>query len=133
MNPKKANRLYKEVAEELNISDTLVEETISFYYNHIRQMLSGLTDPRINVEGLGHFIIKTNLVKKTIPRIEKGLDAHDVSTFSAYFGKKNKEVKLGQLKILQEKILIEEDRKAKHKIKRNEYIENNLEGKTQDS
>ena len=133
MNPKKANRLYKEVAEELNISDTLVEETISFYYNHIRQMLSGLTDPRINVEGLGHFIIKTNLVKKTIPRIEKGLDAHDVSTFSAYFGKKNKEVKLGQLKILQEKILIEEDRKAKHKIKRNEYIENNLEGKTQNS
>lgn len=133
MIPKKANKLYKEVAEELNVSDTLVEETIGFYYNHIRQMLSGLTDPRINVEGLGHFIAKSNLVKKTIPRIEKGLEAHDVSTFSAYFGKKNKEVKLEQLKTLQEKILLEEDRKAKHKIKRDEYIKNNLEGETQDS
>lgn len=126
MNPKKSNKLYKEVAEELNISDTLVEDAVSFYYKQIRQMLSGLTDPRINVEGLGHFVAKSYFIKKTIPRIEKSLQEHDVSTFSAYFNKKGKEVKLGQLKTIELKLLAEEERKSQHKLRKDEYVKNNL-------
>ena len=100
MNPKKSNKLYREVAEELNVSDATVEETISFYYNHIRQMLSSLSEPRINVEGLGHFVVKTKMVRNAIPRLTKSLQNHDTSTFAAYFNKKGVETKLEQLLLL---------------------------------
>ena len=53
MIPKKSNKLYKEVAEDLEVSETLVGELVEFYYNEIRQLLSNLVCPRINVEGLG--------------------------------------------------------------------------------
>jgi len=127
MNPKKANKLYIEVAEELDISEALVEETISFYYKHIRQMLSNLAEPRINLEGLGHFVVKTALVKKCIPKYIKSLQHHDTSTFAAYFNKTGVETKLEQLLIL-EKIIIERELK-KEKFKKLKYgdTKNNME------
>ena len=115
MNPKKANKLYKEVAEELNLPDATVEETVSFYYNYIRQMLSSLSEPRINVEGLGHFVAKTKMVRNAIPRYTKSLQNHDTSTFAAYFNKKGGETKLGQLHLLEKKIAEQELRKEEFK------------------
>ena len=115
MNPKKPNKLYREVAEELNVTDTIVEETISFYYNHIRQMLSNLSEPRINVEGLGHFVVKSKMVKNVIPRLTKSLQNHDTSTFAAYFNKKGVETKLEQLLLLEKKIITQEEKKETFK------------------
>jgi nucleoid DNA-binding protein len=115
MNPKKANKLYKEVAEELNITDATVEETVSFYYNYIRQMLSNLSEPRINVEGLGHFVVKTKMVRNAIPRYTKSLQNHDTSTFAAYFNKKGVETKLEQLLLLEKKIVAQEEKKETFK------------------
>jgi nucleoid DNA-binding protein len=128
MNPKKSNKLYREVAEELNVSDTMVEETISFYYNHIRQMLSSLTEPRINVEGLGHFVVKTKMVKNAIPRLTKSLQNHDTSTFAAYFNKKGVETKLEQLLLLEKKITAQEEKKETFKkLKYGNITERDLE------
>ncbi len=128
MNPKKSNKLYKEVAEELNVSDTMVEETISFYYNHIRQMLSSLSEPRINVEGLGHFVVKTKLVRNSIPRLTKSLENHDTSTFAAYFNKKGVETKLEQLLLLEKKIAAQEEKKETFKkLKYGNITERDLE------
>jgi nucleoid DNA-binding protein len=128
MNPKKANKLYKEVAEELNLPDATVEETVSFYYNYIRQMLSSLSEPRINVEGLGHFVAKTKMVRNAIPRYTKSLQNHDTSTFAAYFNKKGVETKLGQLHLLEKKIAEEELRKEEFKkMKYGNITERNLE------
>lgn len=128
MNPKKSNKLYKEVAEELNVSDTMVEETISFYYNHIRQMLSSLSEPRINVEGLGHFVVKTKMVRNAIPRLTKSLQNHDTSTFAAYFNKKGVETKLGQLLLLEKKITAQEEKKETFKkLKYGNIIKRDLE------
>lgn len=128
MNPKKSNKLYREVAEELNIPDATVEETISFYYNHIRQMLSSLSEPRINVEGLGHFVVKTKMVRNAIPRLTKSLENHDTSTFAAYFNKKGVETKLEQLLLLEKKIAAQELRKEEFKkMKYGNITERNLE------
>ena len=88
MIPKKSNKLYKEIAEDLEVSETLVGELIEFYYNEIRQLLSNLVCPRINVEGLGQFVIKPKLVRNAIPRYTKSLENHDTSTFAAYYNKK---------------------------------------------
>jgi nucleoid DNA-binding protein len=120
MNPKKANKLYKPVAEELHVDESLVEDLVEFMYKNVRQNLSGLTHPRINLEGLGHFTARPFSVRKGIERAEKVLSNHDTSTFSAYHNKKQLDVKVKALTKLEEMILAEEERKQQFKIKKNE-------------
>jgi hypothetical protein len=128
MIPKKSSILYKPVAEELNISETLVEDLISFYYKEVRFHLSSLSHPRINVDGLGQFVAKSFFIEKTIPRLTNKLMIHDTSTFNAYFSKKQSELKLESLIALKLKIDEEADRKTKFKKIKNEgFIKNNLE------
>ncbi len=120
MNPKKANKLYKPVAEELHVDESLVEDLVEFMYKNVRQNLSSLTHPRINLEGLGHFTARPFSVRKGIERAEKVLSNHDTSTFSAYHNKKQLDVKVKALTKLEEMILAEEERKQQFKIKKNE-------------
>lgn len=128
MTPKKSSILYKPVAEELNISETLVEDLISFYYKKVRFHLSSLSHPRINVDGLGHFVAKSFFIEKTIPRLTNKLMIHDTSTFNAYFSKKQSELKLESLIALKLKIDEEVNRKIEFKKIKNEgFIKNNLE------
>jgi 4-alpha-glucanotransferase len=127
MIPKKSNKLYKEVAEDLEVSETLVGELVEFYYNEIRQLLSNLVCPRINVEGLGQFVIKPKLVRNAIPRYTKSLENHDTSTFAAYYNKKGIETKLELLILLEQKITEQELKKTNFKITKNESsIKSNL-------
>jgi hypothetical protein len=128
MIPKKCNILYKPVAEELNISETLVEDFISFYYKETRNHLSNLTYPRINIEGLGQFVAKNYFIQQTIPRLQKKLEMHDVSTFSAYFNKKQTETKLENLINLKIKLDDETNKRLEFKKNKNEkFINKNLE------
>lgn len=121
MNPKKSSTLYKEVSEELNISETLVSDIIDFYYKDLRTNLSNLKYPRINVEGLGQFVIKTKLAEVYIEKLTKMLPAHDVSTFRAYYNKKSMEEKLALLSTVTVKIEHEKQRKEEFlKTKNNE-------------
>lgn len=127
MIPKKASKLYKQVAEDLDIEELLVENFIEFYYKKIRDCLTNLKHPRINIDGLGQFVVKTGSVKKSIPRYQKSLETHDTSTFGAYFNKKRIELKLDLLIRLEQKILFEEQRKENFKKKKDEeYIKINL-------
>ena len=120
MNPKKPSKLYKPLAEELNISEDLVEDIIQFYYKTLRLKLSNLEVPRINVEGLGHFVIKPVSVRNAITRYSKVLDTHDTSTYNAYFHKKMIETKLSSLIEIEKKICKEEDLKNNFKKTKNE-------------
>jgi nucleoid DNA-binding protein len=124
MIPKKSSSLYKEVSETLNSNETLIEDIVEFYYTEIRKTLSDLKYPRINVEGLGHFVAKTGLVKKSVPKYKNILETHDTSTYGAYFNKKMIENKLELLIQLEHKIIIEEIRKDE--FKKTKY-ENNSE------
>jgi hypothetical protein len=127
MIPKKSNILYKEVSEDLDISETLVKELIEFYYSEVRQLLSNLVCPRINVEGLGQFVIKPKLVRNAIPRYTKSLENHDTSTFAAYYNKKGMETKLELLILLEQKITEQELKKINFKKTKNESsIKDNL-------
>ena len=133
MTPKKSSILYKPVAEELNISETLVEDLISFYYKEVRFHLSSLSHPRINVDGLGHFVAKTGLVRKSIPKYTTILKTHDTSTYGAYFNKKMTESKLALLIELEKKIAVQETKQEQFKKKKDEYIKANLGRETQDN
>lgn len=129
MIPKKANKLYKQVAEDLNIEEDLVDKFIEHYYKDIRSALVNLKYPRINVEGIGHFVAKSVLVKAHIPKFTKELSEHDTSTFTAYHTKKGLELKLHQLIELEHKISLEEIRKEEFKKSKNENSTKNNLGK----
>jgi 4-alpha-glucanotransferase len=129
MIPKKSNKLYKDISEELDISNILVEELVEFYYNEVRQLLSNLVFPRINVEGLGQFVARPKLVRNAIPRYTKILQSHDTSTFAAYYNKKSLETKLNLLILLEQKITEQELKKTNFKKTKYESITKNTLGK----
>ena len=118
MIPKKASKLYRQVAEDLDIEESLVEDLVEFLYKNIRSSLSNLVYPRINVEGLGHFVAKTKWVKKSIEISTIALEKHDTSTFGAYSKKVKIEEKLNLLIELEKKIILEKERKNNFKVKK---------------
>lgn len=127
MIPKKASSLYKQVSEDLDIDQILLENFIEFYYKDIKEKLTNLRYPRINVDGLGQFVVKPNIVRKGIARYSKSLENHDTSTFGAYHNKKSMEVKLDLLielekKIIQQEIKKETFKKNKHENKSKENL-----------
>jgi hypothetical protein len=111
MNPKKSNKLYIQVAEDLNITEDLVEAITEFYYKEVKNLMTNLLEPRINVEGLGHFTTRSIVVNKSIDKISKVLETHDTSTFKAYHNKKAMEIKLNALSKLKIKIDLEINRR----------------------
>lgn len=128
MIPKKASSIYKQLSEDTDFEESMIETFIEYYYKEVRTVLSNLMHPRVNVEGLGHFVAKPVLVKRDIPKITEKLQNHDTSTFGAYFNKKGLEIKLEQLLELEKKILIEEERKNNFIKTKNENSTNsNLE------
>ena len=133
MIPKKASKLYKEVSEDLNIEESLVESLVEFYYKEVRKAMTELKHPRLVIEGLCNFVIKPYAVRKAIPRYIKTLDDHDTSTFNAYYNKKSVENKLDALIKIEEKIVEEEKSKETFLKRKDEYLKKNMERPKQDS
>ena len=128
MNPKKSNKLYKEVSEELDLTEDLVQDFIEFYYKEIRKNLTDLLHPRINVDGLGHFVAKTFIIRKAIPKYQKFLEIQSTETFAEYFNKKNTETKLNALISLESKLTeIEHKKEIFKQTKYDKYTKENLE------
>jgi|TARA_R110001592_G_scaffold26926_1_gene100294 hypothetical protein len=120
MNPKKAKSYINIISKDLNEDVELLECLIDFYYKECRNALSNLKYDRLNIDGLGHFKSRNNLVKKSIDKINKDLNNHDTSTFKAYYNKKNLEEKLKLLTNLAELNNIEMKRKDEFKKEKNE-------------
>lgn len=129
MNPKKVKVLHTIVSEDLNIKTELVEDLIEFYYKEVRGLLSNLESPRINIDGLGQFVVKSGVVVKSTEHITKIIDSHDTSTFKAYHNLKGIEQKLDLLNKLTVKIKQETNKKSQFfKDKNNDkYTKDNLE------
>ena len=132
MIPKKASSLYQSVAEDLNIETKLVESFVDFYYKNLRQSMSTLSHTRLNVEGLGHFYIKANKIKKAISTYSKCVNKNEETTFNDYHNKKRMEQKLVLLHAMQDKINLDIDKKIKFKERKDEF-KKNLAEQTQDN
>lgn len=134
MIPKKSKLLYKDVSEEMNVSENLVDTLIDFYYKELKNTLTNLQHPTINVEGLGQFVIRKNLVTKSIPKYNKMLENHDTSTFKAYYNKKAIEERVQLLEKMNEMINQDSLRKEIFNQNKNEkYTQNNLGEQKTDS
>jgi hypothetical protein len=120
MIPKKSTQLFKELAEEQNVPLELIQDLIEEYYKNVRSNLTSLSHPRINVEGLGQFVARPGLIKKSIQRYKKALSAHDTSTFKAYYNKKMLEEKVESLEKIDKKLDESELKKEQFKKNKNE-------------
>lgn len=127
MIPKKPNILIKEVSEDLELSEDLVDKFISFYYKDIRKQLSELNHIRINLDGLGQMVIKPKTISKLIDKCNNKINKANTYEFSGYFNKKKLESRLESLYIIEKKI--EDFKTIKSEFKKNikDEFKKNLE------
>lgn len=116
MTPKKSKVYIKDVSTKLEVEEQLIDDLIDFYYSECRSVMSNLKCTRLNIDGLGHFVSRNNLIKKAITKYSKALINHDTSTFAAYYNKKGLETKLELLQKLT--VLHEQENKRKAEFKK---------------
>ena len=68
MNPKKHKEFKKGIAEEVGVHPSVVDDFIAFYYAKSRKKLSELDYPRIQVDGLGTFVLRKSKLDKSIKK-----------------------------------------------------------------
>lgn len=71
MQPKKAKDLIPSVASDLNISSSVIEDVILYYWQEIRKSLSSLKHQKIHITNLGDFNIKHWKIDEKIEMLEK--------------------------------------------------------------
>ena len=71
MKPKKYKDIVPIVAEELHLSEQMVTDVTSFYWQEIRKSLSSLKHSRIHITNLGDFTIKHWKLDDKIDMLEK--------------------------------------------------------------
>ena len=114
MIPKKPNLLYKQVAEEMNISEVLVDNFMTFYYKEVRKNLSELTHTKVNIDGLGVMAVKPRTVDGLIDKYKSKLGNLNTDTMDNYYYKKRIE---GKVELLEKtKKLLEADKEVKDKF-----------------
>jgi nucleoid DNA-binding protein len=71
LNPRKAKELIPQVAEELSLPNSVIEDVITYYWQEVRKSLSGLKHNRIHVTNLGDFVTKHWKIDDKINKLEK--------------------------------------------------------------
>ncbi len=126
MIPSKPNKLFKEIAEELDISEDLVDKFITLYYKEIRRHLSELNYTRINIDGLGKMVIKPKTVNKLIDKHSARIENINTYSFQGHYNKKRLEARLEDLKKI--KVQIDEQSEKKKDFLKVKYgSEKNLD------
>ena len=123
MIPKNPNILYKQIEEELNVSESLVDAFITFYYKEIRKTLSELNHSKVNIDGLGVMAIKPRTVDGLINKYTNRVNKMDTNTLNNYSYKKRTEDKLELLHKVKE--MLDSEKQVKQ-----EFIKKKQDGKT---
>ena len=84
MNPKKYKEFKKNIAEEVGVHQSVVDDFIAFYYSKLRKHLSNLEFPRIQVDGLGTFVLRKSKLDKAIKKNKSMLGNIAKRTYNGY-------------------------------------------------
>lgn len=115
MNPKNYKDFYEDVSKEAEVHKDVVHDFIAFFYAKVRSNLSSLSNPSINLPGLGTFKIRTHKLKKAINRNKDILGNLEKMTYTGY--EKHLPVK-NKLKEMEDLlIMVEKNIKAKKNFK----------------
>ena len=123
MKPRKSKELIPIVAEELGLSQQMVSDVTSFYWQEIRKSLSSLKHARIHVTNLGDFTIKHWKLDDKIEKLETFKENFRQKGLQEIVTRFRTDETLFDLKAI--KALMEEEKQRKdfiklHKTKSNE-------------
>jgi len=118
LNPKKHNEFYKQVAEELGLPESEVQDIIAMYWSTVRKKMESLEEPYLLIENLGTFYVKTKSLKQQILKNEIYVKHHNPKDFKKYPMFKATSERLDKLNNLFDKVITERERKAEHKTNR---------------
>lgn len=126
MKPKKAKEFIPCVAKELELSESLVEDVVTYYWQEVRKSLSLLIHSRIHVTNLGDFVTKNWKIDEKIKILEKWEERNKLKGLQQITARYKTAENLFNLKNL--KKIIEEENQRKdfiklHKVKANESKE----------
>ncbi len=128
MIPKKPKLLYKQLAEETNLNETLIDNLITFYYKEIRSEMSALNHTKIYIDGLGQFVVKSKTVDNLILKYERIIAKADNYSFSSYHNKIRLTTRLEELNAIKLKLQEDKSKKQNFLIEKNgRKTNNNLE------
>lgn len=123
MKPKKSKEIIPVVAKELDISEQMVSDVTSFYWQEIRKSLSSLKHSRIHITNLGDFTIKHWKLDDKIDKLEKFKENFRQKGLQEIVTRFRTDETLFDLKAI--KVLMDEEKQRKdfiklHKTKSNE-------------
>lgn len=115
MKPRKSKELIPIVAEELGLSQQMVSDVTSFYWQEIRKSLSSLKHARVHVTNLGDFTIKHWKLDDKIEGLEKFKENFKQRGLQEIVTRFRTDEALFDLKAI--KVLMEEEKQRKDFIK----------------
>lgn len=104
MIPKKPKEVIKHIAEEFDLPQSTVDDIVSFYYKELRKTLSSLEHLKVNVKGLGDFIVLQKSVNRLSNKYNTLSTQYNTDTFKNYHNLKLVESKLERLNCISKKI-----------------------------
>lgn len=117
MNPKK-HKVFKEgIAEEVGVHQSVVDDFISFYYAKLRNKLSNLEYPRVQVDGLGTFVLRKSKLDKAIKKNKSMLGNIAKRTYNGFA--KSEDISRNIQQMENAMLEIEDNIKAKKEFKKN--------------
>ena len=125
LNPKKPNQLIKDTAKDLELSESYVDDVVSFYWAAIRKYMESGEEPLLDVESLGVFYVKRTSLNKQIAKNEeylKYINPASIGRFNFYI---ETQKKLKRFNALNEKMDVNKQAKKDFKLKKNEGIKLN--------
>lgn len=125
MIPVKPKILFKQIAEEDDINQQLIDDVVTHYYRTIRSLLSELKYTRINIDGIGQFVVKPKAVQKLIDKYNRNLANLDGYSLTSYHNKIRLETRLEELNNVS--LLIQQEKESKEQFKNTKYAKGNLE------
>ena len=131
MIPVKPKILFKQIAEEDDINQQLIDDVVTHYYRTIRVLLSELKYTRINIDGIGQFVVKPKAVQKLIDKYNRNLANLDGYSLTSYHNKIRLETRLEELNNIS--LLIQQEKDSKEQFKNTKYAKGNLEEQKTDN
>lgn len=119
MIPKKPQKIIKQVAEEFDLPQSTIDDIVSYYYKEVRKALSSLEHLKVNVKGLGDFIVLKNSVNRLSNKYNALSKQYNTDTFKNYHNLKLVESKLERLNSISKKITVYLETKKQFKDVRN--------------
>lgn len=81
MKPTKAKTLIKKTAEELGVSEILVQDVVDFYYSTVRKKIESLEYPTIYLHHIGTLRLSRRKLQRSIDHLKKLLESNNQEDF----------------------------------------------------